>query len=258
MKLNLDLHIHTYHSPCGRAEMTPADIVRKATERGITRLAITDHFYTFTDRSIFDKIRADVARAKAESNGSPTVYFGCEAEIMAPGRTAAGPEIAEILDFVMAGATHFQNTGITDLPKAKDERSLGEYYLRMFEYAVSIPWVNVIAHPFYVVPGVCSVRILDYIQKDDLIEALKIAKKNDVAMEISRRALGQGQLEFSLWFYEICKEMGLKFTIGSDAHSLEYVGNVQEVRPIIEHLGITEEDIWLPQSKAEKEESSGE
>lgn len=150
MKLEFDLHIHTYHSPCGREEMTPAEIVRTAVKRGITRLALTDHFYTFTDRSIFEKIRADVARVKEELEESPKVYFGCEAEVMSPGRTAGSQELAEILDFVMVGATHFQNIGITDLPKTNDERYIGKYYLRMFEYAVSLPWVKVVAHPFYV------------------------------------------------------------------------------------------------------------
>ncbi|MDI6829453.1 MAG: hypothetical protein QME62_13315, partial [Armatimonadota bacterium] len=68
--------------------------------------------------------------------------------------------------------------------------------------------------------------------------------------EISRRALGQ--LDFSLKFYELCKDMGLKFTIGSDAHSLDYVGNLNEIQPIVEHLELVDEDIWLPRSKAEK------
>lgn len=245
MKLDFDLHIHTYHSPCGKGEMTPAHIASVAIKGGVERIAITDHFYTFTDRRIFRKIRADLARL--ELDGKPKVYVGCEVEVMAPGRTAGDASLADELDFVMAGTTHFQNTGITDLPKTDDEQEIGRYYLEMFEYAVSLPWVDVIAHPFYVVPSVCSLRVLKYIPQDRLITALIQARENNVAMEISRRALGQ--LDFSIPFYRLCKEIGLKFTVGSDAHSLDMVGNVWDVEPIITELDLREEDFWMPESK---------
>ena len=37
------MHIHTLLSPCGSLEMSPANIVRKACERGIDIIGITDH-----------------------------------------------------------------------------------------------------------------------------------------------------------------------------------------------------------------------
>lgn len=245
MNLDIDLHTHTYHSPCGQAEMLPAEIVRIAAKKGITSLAITDHFYEFTDRGIFDKIRESVTAVRRHLKNPPEVYFGCEAEVMAPGRTAGSQQLADSLDFVMAGTTHFQNTGITDLPPGDDEfRAF--HYLRNFEYAVSLPWVNVIAHPFFVVPSVCSVEILDHLRDSDLLPAIEQARENDVAMEISRRAIWPGQEGFSLRFYTLCKRAGLKFTIGSDAHRLEDVGNVHVLEPFLDELGITEADIRLP------------
>lgn len=42
-KFRADLHMHTVLSPCGDLEMSPANIVRKASERGIDILGITDH-----------------------------------------------------------------------------------------------------------------------------------------------------------------------------------------------------------------------
>lgn len=38
-----DLHIHTVLSPCGDLEMSPSNIVRRALERGLDMIAITDH-----------------------------------------------------------------------------------------------------------------------------------------------------------------------------------------------------------------------
>lgn len=42
-KYRADLHMHTVLSPCGDLEMSPANIVQKARERGIDILGITDH-----------------------------------------------------------------------------------------------------------------------------------------------------------------------------------------------------------------------
>jgi hypothetical protein len=42
-KFRADLHTHTVLSPCGDLEMSPVNIVKKAKERGIDILGITDH-----------------------------------------------------------------------------------------------------------------------------------------------------------------------------------------------------------------------
>lgn len=43
MEVKADLHIHTTLSPCGDIEMSPRNIVKKALERGLGIIAITDH-----------------------------------------------------------------------------------------------------------------------------------------------------------------------------------------------------------------------
>ena len=246
MNLDFDLHIHTFHSPCGKLEMLLPDIIHTAVQRGITQLGITDHFYPSTDPDIFDDIRSAAADACSKMENPPEIFFGCEAEVMSPGSTTATPELAAQLDFVMAAATHFQNKGITDLPADRSDRSIADHFLKMFEYAVSLPWVDTIAHPFFVVPGICPVEVLYLLQDSDLLPAIELAKENNIAMEISRRVFFPGQLEFSVRFYELCKKVGLKFSIGSDAHALVDVGNMQILRPVINTLGLTEKDFWLP------------
>lgn len=246
MNLDFDLHIHTFHSPCGKPEMVLADIIHTAVQRGITRLGITDHIYPSTDLGIFDNIRAAAADACSDMENPPEIFFGCEAEVMSPGSSTATPELAKQLDYVMAAATHFQNKGVTDLPTGMGDRATADHYLKMFQYAVSLPWVDTIAHPFFVVPGICPVEALYLLQDSDLLPAIEMAKENNIAMEISRRVFFPGQLEFSVRFYELCEKVGLKFTIGSDAHALEDIGNVRILRPVINTLGLTEKNFWLP------------
>jgi len=250
MIFDTDLHVHTCLSPCGKDEMLPRDIIKTAVDRGITRLAITDHFYPFTDLSTLDQVRADVLAACRRLNGSLKVFFGCEAEIMAPGKAAGSPDIARKLDFIMAGATHFQNAGITEFPKYADDHDTARYILDVFAYAVSLPWVDSIAHPFFVPPSVCSGEIVNLLQDSQLLPALESARQNNVAMEISRRVFHTPeQLRFARRFYSLCKQVGLKFTIGSDAHQLSDIGNVRILEPFIAELGLARQDFRLPESK---------
>ncbi|MHB0999093.1 MAG: PHP domain-containing protein [Armatimonadota bacterium] len=247
-ELNYDLHIHTHLSPCGRDEMIPADILKIASDRGMRIIGITDHLYPSTDMDIFTRTREEITLMRSAMTDAPDVYFGCEVEVMAPGSTAGSPDLTDRFDYLMLGTTHFQN-GITILPDFDNDRDIGQYYLRMFEYAVTLEWADTIAHPFFVFPSVCSRDILNYIDDVDLLPALETAKTNNIAMEISQRAIVPGQLEFSNRFYRLCKEVGLKFSIGSDAHSLENVGKVKILEPFIKELGLTLEDLWLPQHK---------
>ncbi len=249
MNFDFDMHVHTFHSPCASAEMIVEDILRLAAERGITRIGFTDHYYTHLNPAFYDQIRAAVNETLAKRNVPIQVFYGCEAEVMAPGRTAGSQSLADRLDYVMVGATHFQNKGITDLPAGLDDAATARYFLQMFEYAVSFPWVDVMAHPFFAVPGICSPEVFRTLSDIDLLRAIELAKENKIAMEISRRVFNPGQLEFSARFYRLCKQVGLMFTMGSDAHALVDVGNVRILKPLIDDLGLAEADFWLPKSR---------
>ena len=250
MNFDSDLHVHTFRSPCGKDEMIPGDILRVALDRGLDKIAITDHFYPMTDPFELEETRQAFEEAQFLTGNPIELFFGCEAEVMGPGRTAGSAELAESLDFVMAGATHFQNKGITDFPEGLDVVEKALYILQTFQYAVSLPWVDVIAHPFFVHPNVLTPGAVDILENFQLRPALEIAKENGIAMEMSRRIFHMPeQLIFSARFYALCKEIGLRFTIGSDAHQLEDIGNIRVLRPFIKEMGLTEADFWMPEHR---------
>jgi histidinol phosphatase-like PHP family hydrolase len=249
IRFNTDLHVHTFHSPCGDPEMFVSDILPLAVDKGIEFLALTDHYYHFMDRLIFEEDRVSAKETIEDTGLDIQVVVGCETEVMGPGRIAGGPELRGMLDFMMAGATHFQNFGMTELPPGLNMRETALYYLETFRFAVSQDWIDVIAHPFHVVRGVCEPEMLNELTDEDLIPALEIAKENGVAMEISRRALGGVQEQFSRRFYPLCKRIGLKFTIGSDAHRLSQVAQIHCLEPLVNDIGLTEDDLWRPAAK---------
>jgi len=250
MNFDFDLHIHTHHSPCGKDEMVPSEIVRLAAERGMKRIAITDHWYPNSQMSDIDDTREAIAEAQQRLGTNLKVSFGCEAEIMSPGVTSGSSELAEQFDFVMVGATHFTNKPMTMLPDGDDEFR-ARYFLEMFTFGVSQPWVDVMAHPFNIMSNVCSVGIFEYLSDNLLIPAIEVARRNDVAMEISRRVFtSTEQYKFLINFYGLCKEAGVKFTLGSDAHELKDLARVSLLRPVISELRLTRDDFWLPRTES--------
>lgn len=53
MLVKADLHIHTFLSPCGDIGMTPLNIVRKAREKALDLIAVTDHNSTLQGPEVF-------------------------------------------------------------------------------------------------------------------------------------------------------------------------------------------------------------
>lgn len=222
--------------------MLPAMIVRAAARQGIHHLALTDHVHPFTDLSMLDRVRDECRRIDSSIN----VYIGCEADILSTSNSVVSSDLVEKTDFVMAAANHFHQADFVSQPTTTKARDVARHFLEMFTYAVGIGAVDVIAHPFYVMPGTFDPSAPALLTKDDLLPAIELAARNRVAVEISRRALSPDQTEFLLSFYRLCKEAGVKFAIGSDSHQLQDVGRTRLVEPLVRELGLSDDDIWLP------------
>lgn len=68
-----------------------------------------------------------------------------------------------------------------------------------------------------------------------------LCRKYGIAMEIS--AMWGEPYERML---REAKNQGVKFSFASDAHKFEHIGNIKYCRKMIEVLGLTEEDLYLP------------
>ena len=222
--------------------MIPAAVIQAAAGLGIEHLAFTDHIHDYTDLSILDDVRKEISSIDAPMK----VYLGCEADIIAVGKGLVTPELISKTDFVMASANHFADPTISQ-PVSSDMKDVARHFLEMFTYAVSLKDIDVIAHPFFVVPNSYDILAPSLLTEKELAPAIELAVKNNIAMEISRRALSKKQTPFLLSFYRLCKEAGLKFSIGSDAHSLTDVGKTVRIKPLIDELGLSDKNIWLPE-----------
>jgi len=224
--------------------MTPEAIIQKAENKGIEYLAITDHIHPHTDISFLSLLREEFSRIDTPVK----VYIGCEADILSVGESVIGPELIARTDFIMAAANHFPHSWVSK-PEEGNKQEIAQHFLNMFRYAVGLEHVDVIAHPLYVMPGTFDPTDPAELTEAELVPAVEIAAKNNVAIEISRRALSPGQTPFLMMFYRLCKEAGIKFAIGSDAHQLSDLAETHLVSPIIKELGLTDADIWTPEKK---------
>ena len=239
--LKCDFHIHTYMSECAKREMLPNLILEKADIFEIEYIGITDHYKSFSNPKMIKAMKQELSKFEC----SQKVYVGCEADILGVGRHYISNELISELDYVAVSANHFHCASV-DKPKNSKYQTIAQHHLDMFKYACSLKFVDIIVHPFFVFSNTFDPTFLEYIDKDDLIDALKTAKENDIAMEISPRSLDPEQLYFKMEFYRLCKEVGLKFSIGSDAHRLETIGKTRNLQKMISDLDITEQEIWLP------------
>lgn len=230
-------------SACARDEMRVPDIVDVCVARGLRHIGITDHIFPSTDPGILRQTRQ--ALSDIDTDREIDLCLGCEADVTAVGSHTVSAEVEDVVDYVMVSSNHYQLPWV-DSPKGLSTREVAEHFLRMFAYACSLGAADVIAHPLCEVSGAFDRDCLNAISDSELKEALAAAKENAIAMEISPRSLTKMHPGFRLRFYGLCREVGVKFAVGSDAHSLESVGKTSVLRGLIDELGITDEEIWLP------------
>ena len=117
MKLDHDLHVHTYLSACcdQKERQTPSAILSLAEEMGVKTIGFADHlwanpeiapsgWYRCQDELQVSKRRADLVAVSTNVR----VLVGCEAETIAPGRFGMTRQFADQLDFaaVMQSLPH--------------------------------------------------------------------------------------------------------------------------------------------------------
>ena len=74
MRIGMDYHIHTFYQRCGNETLTVPNVIRKAEERKLSSIAITDHLNSLNQLERFPYIRQDIADVKTDVE----VYFGVE------------------------------------------------------------------------------------------------------------------------------------------------------------------------------------
>ncbi len=257
----IDYHLHNHFS--SDSETSTTDIAEKAMKIGIQEICITNHIETFDPKTSdgifsykeainrFAEIQKEIQKIQKEFPNLP-IKFGAELEYIEEWM----PEMkrfTEEMDFdFLIGSIHVEDGVVissSELSRTLYERVTEEYaYKKYFEllYAM-VKWGNfdVVGHfdvnkkGGYEVYGPFKPKKYE----TEIKNILQLMKKKEIGIELNTSYLHKNCKELFPHpdILKWCVEIGIEhFTIGSDAHEPEEVGqNLDEALKIAKEAGIT-------------------
>ena len=260
MKIQHDVHMHTYLSRCSNdPDFLPPAIIKRSKANGIKVLGFTDHFWDKLmpggDNNVYRNQDYDhvteIHGMMPEKVDGIKILFGCETEYYGKGRIGISKETAALFDYVIAPTNHT----LTAYAKEEGLTTPGEIareLINRFKEVLSFDVASGICHPLLPL-GFMEIgdKILNSMSREELNECFYMAREKCVSIEMNsctfannydRGTDGFTDTSF-LRIFRIAKETGVKFHFGSDAHSLADIDRLQKLQPYIDELELTDDDI---------------
>ena len=248
-----DFHIHTHYLGCANDTMQVPAIIRECERLGVTRLGITDHLNSIDRLALHEPIRRDISELETTVSvffGVELNYTGCDEEFV------YGEEIRDQLGFQFAiGGIHGTYLESYDLPKLLEIQH--RHHLKTCEN----PLVDVLVHPYWFGksefdhngwPWFDSMKVVP----ESYARALgQVARDTGTAIEINATAClcspahGERYAAEYADYLAIVAEEGATFSIGSDAHDIGHLANLDIAWNMIERLGIPADRVYCPQGE---------
>jgi len=247
--MKCDLHIHSNLSD----GLNPVeDVLRDGQAMDLEIMAITDHYHHLAQGK--GKLDAYVDKiAKLRDNYSPRILIGVEVQMdNQNGEIKLNTNERGKLDIVLVELMGTLVFGLKDDPLWKREKSSKKQLIEtVFASYINIcqnPLIDVIAHPFNLgrLNADYSFSLAD-IPYSLLCELAQNMAKHKKAFEI--------QSQFYYWYPKIKIEKitsdyikiirlfasnGVKFSVGSDAHSCGTIGNLYWAKKVINGAGLSQ------------------
>ena len=194
--INGDLHIHTNLSD---GQNTIQEMVVACKEMGYKYMAITDHLNLAVTHGINnEKIKSYLKEIDNVNVPGIKIFKGCEAEISKSGSLNAKKDILQNLDLVI-GSVH------SNLKISKDDMT------KRILNAMDNEYLTFLAHP----TGRLITRREPY--EFDVERVFEKAKNNNIWIEINSHP---ERLDIRDSLIKKAKELGVKFVINTDTHSV--------------------------------------
>ncbi len=221
-----DLHTHTVHS---HGTGTVEDNVKAAIEKGLGKIVISDHgprhlCYNIKD---VDAYLRDIDTMRKKYQSDIEVLSGVELNLLsAQGDVDLPPAYADSFDVKLFGyhkLVHYKT--LSDklrmlLFKTSSEKAITRN-TQAYLNAMDKNKIDIIVHIGYGLPV-------------DILKVARHAVKKGVVLEINAK-----HPEFTVEELKECARMGVKFSIGSDAHSPERVGDFLPALLKAQEAGLT-------------------
>ena len=201
LNLKEDLHIHCNYNDHSSKDLTIPNIITKAEDLGLERIAFTEHVrknFEWTKKYL-DELNHYIPQTKIK------ILKGFEAKILVNGEIDCPPEFLNREYFIVA-SFHTKYTK--------------EQWHDALIRAIENPDVYVIGH---LAPEI-DFKIDDY----EIRNLAELLVANNKKIEINSKYIRPPKD-----FLEIFNEYGVEFHLGSDAHSINDIGNFNRIKDLI-------------------------
>ncbi len=201
MNLKEDYHIHTNYNDHSPSNLTVKNVVMEAERKGLETIAITEHVRE-TSKWIPSYLR-DISNYIPQTNVK--VIPGFEAKILSDGNIDCREEISRDYFIIASFHTKYHDKAI---------------WINALTKAIENKYVNVIGH--------LSPESSFQIDSKEIEEFAELLIKHGKKVEINAKY----QMPPESWI-KIFIKRGVKFHLGSDAHSLNEIGNYESIIKLI-------------------------
>lgn len=256
-----DTHIHTCNS--GDSKQTIDEICLTAIKKGLKCITITDHVdieFTPEERNItcFLGSAKDASEAKKVYGDRIKVFFGTELAMphASPDKAKKLCSLAD-MDIILGSVhlvrykgrkIHLSDDDLSESAVSKEDiiGILDQYYDDIVAAAETAD-IDVLCHityPFRYTNGKYNRGIDANLYSEKITRALKAIIKRNIALEVNTAKLGTAY-NYTSPTFDIVEEYfnlgGRMITIGSDAHSPEFLANgFDYVKNELKKIGFTE------------------
>ncbi len=222
-----NLHLHTRFSGCAKPEMIAADIVKKAEECGLEMIALTDHNYPQKKNAVAQQ-RYEILRELEDIETPVKVLVGAELSTYGVGKFADDISCDNSLDYRLYTTNHYHQ-GYWEHPEIITPRAYAEHMLAIMDSVIESGRADCFAHPFmagYIHAFEDSHDVTRAFTDNEIGDIMEKANNHEIAWELNVPAV-LGDPEFFHRYFQIGKEVGVVFNIGTDGHRLDRVDSKQ-------------------------------
>lgn len=229
-----NLHIHTNFSRCGRQDMILPDIVRIAENSGLKIIAITNHIHPHEEHLICNN---EILRKQLNDIETDVkVLLGFELSAYGIGKYTQTDDENSSFDYRLYSYNHYHQD-YWDFPEDKTAIGFFNHGREVLTQLFKDKRADCIAHPFnastireYITDGTNEddnyvTRVIDNNAIGDLLE---LAFEHEVAFELNTIEVPRDP-DFYHRLFNIGREVGAVFNLGTDAHNRERIDTKNDV-----------------------------
>jgi histidinol-phosphatase (PHP family) len=252
----IDLHTHTEYSK--HATGTVDEVVRSAIDKGIKIIAITDHapFPVDDDNRLheeeLEQYFRDIGEAKERYNERIKVLVGLEVDFTRRHQTHAEGLISRVnVDYIIGGIHYIflngERVNVWDINRTGEDE-IKKVYFEELRALVQSNLFDAVAHPDILLRGGLDettlyelfLPLLDGISERKLCYELNASGFTKPSYDRKEKRVVEDIRTYpSVMIMEELGKRGVRIVVGSDSHSIDFVGkNVKTLLKECEDVGI--------------------